>query len=102
MHWPAPGVASISRKSAFISSGFSARPDAHRVPAGEGPEPTIEPARKALRAVLRREVGGEIAHEAGKIALSDRRGRFAHQDRAGAEALDDKAEPRQLLVHARR
>ena len=65
--------------------------------AGERPKPTIEPAREALSAVVRREVGGEIAHQAGEIALRDNGRRFAHQHRAGAEALDDKAEPGELF-----
>ena len=67
------------------------------MPARERPKPTIEPAREALRAVVRREVGGEIAHEAGEIALRDDCGRLAHQHRAGAEALDDKTEPGELF-----
>ena len=60
--------------------------------AGEGREPLVEPARQGLGAVLGRKVGGEVAHEGGKIALRDRRGRFAHHQSAGAETLDDEAE----------
>ncbi len=70
--------------------------------AGEGREPLVEPPRQRLGAVLGREIGGEIAHERREIALRDRRGRLAHHHRAGAEAFDDEAKPRQLLAHARR
>ena len=65
--------------------------------AGEGREPLVEPPRQRLRAVLGREVGGEIADERGEVALRDRRGGFAHHHGAGAEALDDEAKPRQFL-----
>ena len=92
MHWPAPGVASISRRSAFISSGLSARPERTEWWQANVAEPAVEPARERLRAVLGREIGGEIADEAGEVARRDRRRRFAHHHRAGAEALDDQAE----------
>ncbi len=77
--------------------GLQRPPRAHRVMAGESRKPLVEPPRQRLGAVFGRKIGGEIAHEPGKIALSDRRGRFAHHDRPGAEALDDKAEAGEFL-----
>src|SRR5271157_180539 len=65
--------------------------------AGESPEPTIEPAGKALRPVLGGKIRGEIADEPGEIALSDGRRRLANENRAGAEALDDEAQRRELF-----
>ena len=97
MHWPAPGVASIWRKSAFISSGFSGRPE--RTEWWQAKVPSYSSSRpgEALRAVLGGEIGGEIAHEAGEVALRDHRRRLAHQDRARPEAFDDEAERGQVL-----
>ena len=65
--------------------------------AGESRKPLVEPTRQRLRAVLGRKVGGEITDEAGNVALRDRRGRFTHHHRAGAETLDDQAEAGKLL-----
>ena len=65
--------------------------------AGERPEPAVEPPREALGPVVGAKVGGEVAHEAGKVAARDRRRRFAHHDRAGAEALDDEAEAGEVV-----
>ena len=97
MHWPAPGVDSISRKSAFISSGLSARPDRTECRQANAPSQRSSRRARLCGAVVGREVGGEIAHEGDEIALRDDRGRFAHHDRAGAEALDDKAEPGEFV-----
>ena len=63
--------------------------------AGEGREPLVEPALQRLGAVLGGEVLGEIAHQAGQVALRDQRRGFAQQHGAGAEAFDDEAERRQ-------
>ena len=66
--------------------------------AGESPQPTIEPACEALRPVLGGKIGGEVADEPGEIAMGDDRRRLADERRAGAEGLDDEAEPGQLLA----
>ena len=60
--------------------------------AGDGGEAMVEPACQGLRAVLGREIVGEVAQQPREIALSDQRRRLAHQHGAGAEGLDDEAE----------
>ena len=58
LHWPAPGVVSISRNSAFISAGEEAAAGAHGMMAGAGREHMVELARQAARvAVLGKKIG---------------------------------------------
>ncbi len=69
---------------------------AHRIVAGDGGEPMVEPALERLMAVLGERVFGEVAHQPFEIARGDQARRLAHQYGAGAEALQDKSQRFQL------
>ncbi len=98
LHWPEPGVRSISRRSAFISSGPSRRPALHRAVAGHGREVAVEPPlqrhRAAPVAALRPDDLGEVAHEPRRVAVAQRRGHLRHRHGAAPEGLDAEPERR--------
>ena len=98
LHCPLFGVASICRKSAFISASVSRRP-ARTLPWQASVAQTRSSAsRRLTRLIDLGEILDQIANQLRHVRIAERRGQLAHEHRALAERLEHQAEALELLA----